>query len=86
VLWKLYKKIARDEKIECFSPKSAFQAAFKLGLIDDEQLFIDVIDARSKTTHVYSESEAIKIYQFVIEKVVATFSISEKKLEEYLNP
>jgi nucleotidyltransferase substrate binding protein (TIGR01987 family) len=78
----MLKRIANFEKIEAFSPKSAFQAAFQLGLIDDEQLFIDIIEARNKTSHVYSELTADEIYDFILDKVVEAFETVKNKVAE----
>ena len=82
LLWKCYKKIARLQKLDYFSPKACFQFAFKAGLIEDEQLFLEIIDARNKTTHVYSEEEAKKIYIFIQENVIAALDIAAKKINE----
>ena len=81
LLWKTYKKIARLEKLDYFTPKACFQFAFKSGLIEDEELFLEIIDARNKTTHVYSEEEAKKIYDFIKEKAINAFDVAEKKIE-----
>lgn len=81
LLWKTLKKIARFEKFDCFGPKDSFKIAFKLGLIENEELFLELIDARNKTTHVYSEEEAKKIYSFIKEKAINAFSEAEKKIE-----
>ncbi len=82
LLWKTYKQIARLQKLDYFSPKACFQFAFKAGLIKDEQLFLEIIDARDKTTHVYSEQEAKKIYDFVKQRVTGAFNIAEKEIEK----
>ena len=82
LLWKVYKRIARLEKLDYFNPKACFQFAFKSGLIEDEELYLEIIDARNKTTHVYSEEEAKKIYNFIKEKVINAFTAAEKKLGE----
>ena len=66
LLWKVFRKIARLKKVDCFTPRDAFSFAFKLGLLDDEGLFLEIIDARNKTSHVYSKKEAAKIYDFII--------------------
>lgn len=84
LLWKTFKKIAREERIDCFSPKTAFRAAFQLNLIDDEQVFVEIIDARNKTSHVYSEEEIIEIYEFIRSKVVDVFTEAETKIGDYL--
>lgn len=84
LLWKTFKKIAREEKIDSFSPKTAFRAAFQLSLIDEEQVFVEIIDARNKTSHVYSEEEIIEIYEFIRSKVVDVFAKAETKIADYL--
>lgn len=84
LLWKLYKKIARSQKLDYFSPKSSFQFAFKSGLIEDEELYLEIIDARNKTTHVYSEEEAKEIYNFIKAKVINAFKAAEKKIAEIM--
>jgi len=82
LLWKTYKKIARLEKLDYFNPKACFQFAFKSGLIDDEGVFLEIIDARNKTSHVYSQEEAKKIYAFIKEKVINAFDLAESKIKE----
>lgn len=84
LLWKTLKRIARLEKIECFSPKTAFRAAFQLGLIDDEQMFIEIIDARNMTSHVYSEKQAEAIYDFIKEKAITAFARVEERIGGYI--
>ena len=81
LLWKVYKRMARLQKLDYFSPKACFQFAFKSGLIEDEELFLEIIDTRNKTTQVYSEEEAEKIYDFIKEKVIEAFDVAEKKIE-----
>ena len=82
LLWKTYKKMARLQKLDYFSPKACFQFAFKSGLIEDEKLFLEIIDARNKTNHVYSEDEAKKIYNFIKEKAINAFDAAEEKIKE----
>jgi nucleotidyltransferase substrate binding protein (TIGR01987 family) len=84
LLWKTYKRIARFQMMDCFGPKDAFKVAFKLGLIADEKLFLDIIDARNKTTHIYAEDQANKIYDFIRHKVLAAFESAADTLESDL--
>lgn len=84
LLWKIYKKIARLQKLDYFNPKACFQFAFKSGLIEDEELFLEIIDARNKTTHVYSEEEAKKVYDFIKGKVVTAFDAAREKITIFL--
>ncbi|MFA4888377.1 MAG: HI0074 family nucleotidyltransferase substrate-binding subunit [Candidatus Omnitrophota bacterium] len=84
LLWKTFRKIARLKKVDCFTPRDAFSFAFKLGLIEDEGLFLEIIDARNKTSHVYSKEEAAKIYGFIRKKASAAFAGVEDKLDDYI--
>lgn len=83
LLWKTYKRIARLQKLDYFNPKACFQFAFKSGLIEDEELFLEIIDARNKTIHVYSEEEAKKIYDFIKEKIITAFDTAGKRLSRF---
>lgn len=84
LLWKTIKRLARIEKVDCFSPREAFKYAFKKGLITDEKLFVEIIDARNMTTHVYSEDQAKKIFDFIQQSVVQAFDAAALKLEQSL--
>ena len=84
LLWKTFKRLARLEKIDCFSPREAFNYAFRKGLIADEKLFVEIIDARNMTTHVYAEDQAKKIYDFIQQNVVQAFDFVAQKLEQFI--
>jgi len=85
LLWKLYKKVAKEDKVDAFSPKKSFQYAFRLNLIFDEELYIEIIEARNKTSYVYSEDMVIKIYEFIEEKVFKAFVEAKERLEKFLS-
>ncbi|HHE05085.1 MAG TPA: DUF86 domain-containing protein [candidate division WOR-3 bacterium] len=84
ILWKVFRRIARLEKMDCYSPKSCFKIAFNMGLIDDEDAFSQIIDARNKTVHTYSEEEAKQIYDFVRGVAISAFKETSGKIEQYL--
>ena len=84
LLWKTFRKIARFLKSDCFTPRDSFKFAFKLGLINDEDLFLEIIDARNKTAHVYSKDDAQKIYDFIKERASAALKGAEDTLGEYI--
>lgn len=61
--WKLIKAYARAEGLECYSPKSCFQTAFQMGIIDEDENWLKMIDDRNLITHTYNEPKAEEIYK-----------------------
>jgi nucleotidyltransferase substrate binding protein (TIGR01987 family) len=65
LLWKLLKRLAELELIECYSPKSAFQAGFQMGLIKNETVFLSILEYRNLTVHTYNEEQAERVFVFI---------------------
>lgn len=63
------------------SPRENIQAAFKQGLIDDGEVWIDIMLARNSLSHLYDEETSREIYNKIKEIYIVEF----KKLEEKLN-
>lgn len=65
--WKIIKYFLEKEGIqEAKSPKSTFREAFVYGLIEDGELWIDMLNDRNLTSQVYDEEIAINIYDKII--------------------
>lgn len=60
--WKSIKVYARQEGIECYSPRACFREAFQLGLIENDERWLTMIDDRNKSVHLYKEEYADQIY------------------------
>lgn len=60
--WKAIKIYARNEGVECFSPKSCFQSAFQINLVDYDENWLNMISDRNLIVHLYEEESADKIY------------------------
>ena len=63
LFWKVFQKISASEGLVTGSPKQAIKAAFAMGLIDDEILWLKMIEDRNLTVHTYNEALSIEIYQ-----------------------
>ncbi len=61
--WKSVQTLARSEALEVNSPRSAFQAAFTLGLTDDETVWPAILEARNLAVHTYHENLAEQLYE-----------------------
>lgn len=60
--WKAIKNRAKNEGIECFSPRSCIKTAFQLKLIDYSEKWLKMIDDRNLTAHLYKEEYAEQVY------------------------
>jgi nucleotidyltransferase substrate binding protein (TIGR01987 family) len=60
--WKSVQAAARLEGQDCASPRVAFSTAWRNGWIDDEAVWLDMLDARNKTTHTYREAVAREVF------------------------
>lgn len=61
--WKLAKAILDYNGIEVGIPRSVIKEAFKAKLIQDGEGWIDMLEDRNKTSHIYDEKEALRIYK-----------------------
>jgi len=63
VAWKLVQLLAREEGYEVNSPRQAFQRAFTMGWVTDEEVWVDIIKARNTAVHVYRQEYAQALYR-----------------------
>ena len=60
--WKLMQAILRVHGIEAASPRAAIKEAFRAGWLPDGEGWIDMLEDRNKTSHLYDETAAQAIY------------------------
>lgn len=60
--WKAIKIYVRNEGVECFSPKSCFQTAFQLNLVDYDDNWLNMVNDRNLIVHLYEENMADEIF------------------------
>ncbi len=76
--WKVLKKFLVYEKIDATTPRDVLKKAYQYGLIDDEKEWLLMMDDRNKTSHVYKQEEAIRVF----ENVKEYFPIMKKNYEK----
>jgi nucleotidyltransferase substrate binding protein (TIGR01987 family) len=59
--WKSVAIAARREGVEVASPRRAWQAAYQLGWVDDDRIWLDMLEDRNRASHSYREATAEKI-------------------------
>ena len=61
--WKLIQERAREEGLDCQSPKGCLQVAFNASWIEDEQGRLAMLGDRNQTSHTYDEDLAKADYR-----------------------
>ena len=68
LFWKTLKVFLLEAGgIQISSPKQVLKEAFSQGWINEEQKWLDLLDARNLTSHVYNEQKAQEIYRMIEE-------------------
>ena len=72
--WKTLKIFLKDiHGIECNSPKSCLKKAFELDIINDEKLWLKMVDARNASVHLYDKKNSRKIFDAIKNNYLAEF-------------
>jgi len=66
------------------SPRENIQAAFKQGLIDDGEIWIEIMLSRNELSHLYDEQISRKIYENIKNRYIKEFKKLEEKFEQIL--
>jgi len=63
--WKTLKVYLEEKKgaKELYFPKDTFRSAFQAGIIDDNPVWLEMVDTRNETSHIYNEAMAEKVYK-----------------------
>ncbi len=60
--WKSVQTVAREFGQEASSPRAALGIALRNGWVSDEAAWLDMLDARNRTSHTYREATAREVY------------------------
>ena len=60
--WKTLKDFLAEEGILCRSPRSCLKEAFSMGLIQDEDEWLSILEDRNLSVHTYDEALAEELY------------------------
>ncbi len=63
--WKAMKDVLLEQGVEVKFPKEALQKSYAAGWIDDEKLWLAMLEDRDETSHTYDEEIAKAIYERV---------------------
>ena len=62
--WKACKVVSAEQGLpDCLSPKACLRQAFTQGWIEDETVWLEMLDARNRMAHTYDARKALEIYE-----------------------
>ena len=79
--WKTMKDFLEDKGNNAlFGSKDVTRAGFKLGLIENGDVWMDMIKSRNQTSHTYNEEVAVEIVNDIINHYFKDFMLLHQKL------
>lgn len=62
LLWKALKIYLEYQGIIVKTPRESFMEAFRINIINDEKIFLDMLEDRNNTSHIYDKKTSEKIF------------------------
>jgi nucleotidyltransferase substrate binding protein (TIGR01987 family) len=62
LFWKTLRRFLQREGIDTASPKNTVRHAYRRGLLEREQLWLDMLEDRNRSSHVYNAEMAHEIF------------------------
>lgn len=82
--WKTLKAILEKNGIDAPFPRIVFEEAYKRGMIEGNEIWKDIMQARNLTTHTYDQKLAQVLCADIQKKYVSIFSKTVTKIEKFL--
>lgn len=77
--WKSIKLISAEQGLpDCLSPKACLRQAFRQGWVGDEEIWLEMLDARNRMSHTYDADKALVIYKDLPEFAAALGGLLDK--------
>jgi len=81
--WNTLKDFLEDRGAQnIYGSKDASREAFKAGLLDDGEVWMEMIKSRNQTVHTYDEDTMAEIVKAIIESYFHEFEALLEKMEE----
>ena len=66
--------IYQDGELSILGSRDAIRQAFARGLIKDQQVWMDMVDDRNRTSRIYNEELAKEIFDRIVDRYVSALS------------
>jgi len=82
--WKTLKLFLLEQGIITKSPAEALKESYKFGLFKDEEIFLDMLEDRNQTSHIYSQEMSKGIYNRIKKQYLSSLQKLSKELKKEL--
>lgn len=70
------------EGIDVSTPRGSIREGWKLGVIDDAEKWLDMLEKRKLSAHAYNEATTMNIYRCITDEYVDLLSVFEQRMKE----
>lgn len=81
--WKTLKLILEFEGYDCRSPRSCIKEAFRHNIIVDSELYLDMLEDRNRSSHIYDEQTSVEIFERIKGKYTPKLKEMGEKFQRY---
>ncbi len=82
LFWKALKISLERQGVIARTPRDCFKEAFRIDLLEDEGTFLDMLEDRNLTSHIYSKETSEKILKRIKDKYINAIGQTINKLKE----
>ncbi len=80
--WKLIKEYLSDKGLIVNNPRDSFKAAYQNELIDNEEVWLKMIEDRNILVHTYNFEQSRETFSNIKEEYIKSFEHLLKKIEQ----
>lgn len=83
--WKLMKELLElhgSSEAASGSPRHIIKVAFQLGMLSDENAWLDVLSTRNELAHTYSDEQALDSIQKIKDSYISVFDALKNEIDE----
>lgn len=85
LFWKTLKLVLNFEGIACKTPRSCIKEAFRNEMFVESEIYLDMLDDRNSSSHIYDESTSIEIFKRIKTAYLSKLKKAEKDFHTYYN-
>jgi len=83
LLWKTLKIFLQSKGLQAKTPRDVFREAFRLEWLDQEEVFLNMMEDRNQTSHMYDEETSREIFNRVKTQYIPAIKRVLDRLEEF---